>query len=59
MKVKEFLAAATTVQSSRDGKTWTPERPKTYENSFWIPRINNAWKVLRGRADAVEWEDTQ
>lgn len=57
MKLYDLLQSAASTQASSDGKTWHPARPMTYENTFLVPRIKAAFRVLRGKSDAVEWDD--
>lgn len=55
MKLTDLLESVRTVQASHDGKHWHPARPQTAENTFLIPRIKAAWRVLLGKSDAIEW----
>ena len=55
MKLIDLLNSVQSVSASVDGKQWFPARPQTIENTFLKHRIAAAWKVLIGRADAVEW----
>lgn len=56
MKIEKLVEFIKQTSVSHDGVTWYPARPMTYENTFLIPRIKAAWRVLTGRADAVEWD---
>lgn len=57
MHIKTLIQTVQTVSGSVDGKNWLPVRPQTAENTFLIPRIRAAWRVLIGQADAVEWHE--
>lgn len=56
MKLSELLQSVTQNTASEDGISWYPIRPKTYENTFYIPRIKAALRVLIGKSDAIEWD---
>lgn len=55
MHVSTLLDIVRTISCSGDGHNWKPLRPSTAENTFWKYRIRSAWKVLIGKADAIEW----
>lgn len=57
MKLSNLLECVNSVQASKDGTHWYPARPMTAENTFLIPRIKAAWRVLTGKSDAVEWDE--
>lgn len=44
------------VSSSTGDGIWRPERGLNHTMESWISRITNAWKVLLGRYDALDWE---
>lgn len=56
MKLSVLLQSVTNNTASEDGVSWYPLRPKTAENTFVIPRIRAAIRVLLGKSDAVEWD---
>jgi len=56
MKLSTLIKTLNTLSGSTDGRTWRPVRPSTAENTFLLLRIKAAWKVLAGRADAIEWD---
>jgi hypothetical protein len=39
------------------GPNWIPARPINYQYESWLSRIKNAWLVLTGRCDALDWEE--
>ncbi len=47
------------VTSSKDGITWKPCRPINYTAESWRFRLKNAWRVLIGRYDVLDWEDSK
>ncbi len=57
MNIQDLLRQCATNQASADGKTYHPCRMQSAENTFLIERIKAAWKVLTGKADAIEWGD--
>ena len=57
MKLSQILEGCKTTQGTFDGKSWFPARPMTGENTFLLPRIKAAWRVLTGKSDAVEWDE--
>lgn len=59
MRLDTLLTHVQTVSCSANGKTWTPCRPKTAENTFFLQRLKAAWRVLTGRSDALEWPANQ
>ncbi len=56
MKLSTLIKTLNTVQGSSDGVTWHPVRPSTAENTFLLMRIKAAWRVLTGKADALDWD---
>lgn len=56
MKLSSLLQSVTQITASVDGISWYPVRPITAENTFLLPRIKAAWRVLIGKADAIEWD---
>lgn len=59
MKLNDLLNSVFTTSASADGKRWYPVRPQTAENTFLLPRIKAALRVLRGKSDAVEWPEVK
>lgn len=59
MKLSNLLQSVTQNTASIDGVRWYPVRPKTAENTFLLPRIKAALRVLAGTSDAVEWDYPQ
>ena len=59
MKLDELISFSRSTSESYDGKHWVPCRPMTAENTFLMPRIKAAWRVLLGHSDAVEWVQPQ
>lgn len=57
MKLHALLETVKTLSGSHDGKTWSPVRPITSENTFLVPRMKAAWRVLTGKSDAIEWPE--
>lgn len=55
MNIRDLIDHCHQVQGSSDGRTWHPARPATAENTFLWLRIKAAWRVLLGKADAVDW----
>lgn len=51
------LAIEANPSASNDGKNWVPARPIGYAS--WRKRVNAAWLVFTGRADAVLWPQEQ
>lgn len=58
MKLHHFIDALKTRRLADDG-TWRPVRPQTAENTFLWLRIKAAWRVLVGKADAVDWPEVK
>lgn len=57
MKLSTLLKSVTTLTAKeKDGIGWYPVRPQTAENTFLIRRLFAAWRVLTGKADAIEWD---
>lgn len=56
MRLSDLLQSVTQLTASNGDGSWYPLRPKTAENTFFKHRIKAAWKVLTGKADAVEWD---
>lgn len=56
MKLSDLLQSVTQLTASTDGISWYPVRPQTAENTFVMPRIKAAWRVLFGKSDAIEWD---
>lgn len=56
MKLSVLLQSVTQNTASIDGVSWYPIRPITAENTFLVPRIKAALRVLFGKSDAVEWD---
>jgi len=56
MKLSNLIETLNTLSGSTNGRVWHPIRPSTAENTFLLFRIKAAWKVLTGRADALEWD---
>ena len=56
MKLSTLSETLNTVSGSTDGRTWHPVRPSTAENTFLVLRLKAAWRVLTGRADALDWD---
>lgn len=56
MKLSQLLQSAIENRASEDRIYWYPVRPKTAENTFIVPRIKAAIRVLFGKSDAVEWD---
>ena len=59
MKLSSLLQSVTQHTASLDGIGWYPVRPMTAENTFIIPRIKAAYRVLTGKSDAIEWDYPQ
>jgi hypothetical protein len=57
MKLSRLLENVNSISASSDGVHWYPLRPSTAENTFIIPRIKAAWRVLTGKSDAIEWDE--
>jgi len=57
MKIQNLIDFMKSTQASKDGYHWHPVRPLTSENTFLKLHIKMAWKVLIGKADAIEWGD--
>lgn len=57
MKIQDLLRHCATNQASTDGDMYHPFRARSAENTFLVERIKSAWKVLTGKADAIEWGD--
>ena len=47
------------VQSCKYGSRWVPERGLNHKFESWKSRIANAWGVLVGKYDALDWEETK
>ena len=57
MKLSVLLKSVTTLTGKVDNSgEWYPVRPSTAENTFIIPRIKAAFRVLLGKSDAIEWD---
>lgn len=56
MKLSDLLQSVTQNTASSDGVRWYPVRPMTAENTFLMPRIRAALRVLLGKSDAIEWD---
>ncbi len=56
MKLSDLLQSVTQNTASIDGISWYPVRPVTAENTFLLPRIRAALRVLLGTSDAIEWD---
>ena len=57
MKIQDLMTFSKEVQGSSDGGAWHPIRFKSSENTFLLPRIKAALRVLLGKADALDWGD--
>lgn len=44
------------VMSSKDGNTWKPARGLNYQFESLYSRLMNAYCVLVGKYDALDWE---
>ena len=55
---KHFEEVATSYQHPRLGKIWVPVRPLSWERKYYpfIQRLKDAWGVLTGRYNAIDWE---
>jgi hypothetical protein len=59
MKLSNLLEHVYTISATVDGVHYYPPRPQTAENTFLVPRIKAAWRVLIGRSDAIEWDQEE
>ena len=55
---KHFEEVSTSYQHSRLGKIWVPARPVAWQREYYpfIQRLKDAWGVLTGRYNAIDWE---
>jgi hypothetical protein len=57
MKLSDLISDMCEISCSVPGSgRMNPLRPMTAENNFLKYRIRAAWKVLTGKADALEWD---
>lgn len=52
--LKDLLDHCRSVSRETGDGRWVPARP---ERGPWLWRLQAAWSVLRGRADAFTWPD--
>ncbi len=50
--IEDLVRTANECQARIDGR-YVPARPIPFGS--WIHRINDAWAVMTGKADAVKW----
>ena len=53
-----FEKVSTSHQHPRLGKIWVPVRPLSWERKYYpfMQRLKDAWGVLTGRYNAIDWE---
>lgn len=56
MKLTYVLNHVNTIARSDDGKRYYSPRPMVAENYTLRGRLRGAWRVLTGKADALEWD---
>ena len=54
LKMSRLMDGGT--QESGDGKRWWPARYMQLNEGAFTTRLRDAWLVLVGRAEAVEWD---
>lgn len=52
----EIVGIKSSVQTGKRGQ-WIPARPINYRSDSWRWRLKQAWRVLTGRYDCVDWGD--
>ena len=52
--IQELVKSATENATETEDGRWVPSRP--FKGDDLLTRFKDAWAVLTGKADAVEWE---
>ena len=55
---EHFETVSESHQHPRLGKIWVPTRPLSWERKYYpfTQRLKDAWGVLTGRYNAIDWE---
>jgi hypothetical protein len=56
MALKMSILMTSGNHESGDGKRWWPARYMQLNDGALTTRLSDAWLVLQGRAEAVEWD---